>query len=253
MTKGQRITLQAEWWPAACRAQGWKVSNRDLRLRVLSVAVSYQTFPSILDCLAAINSPEELPRQLDSANQLNNREDIDAVKRVLLMLADNVAAAREVDAPEEGAARRGRFVITELTQCLAIYPVENPMGPEGAEAYVAKLVNDMFNKGSRVEKKTLDDLSEAPKFYRKKGSSELKEGPSQLSRLIMRLSGVLNANPQGDGKKGFRVAARHTQHQMRQLAGVQCLCSCRVCHPRKQVTVSTSDNVELPESVEHPF
>ena len=25
MTKGQSIALQADWWPAACRSQGWRL------------------------------------------------------------------------------------------------------------------------------------------------------------------------------------------------------------------------------------
>lgn len=33
MTHSQRMTIVCELWPAAARAQGWKVSDRERRLR----------------------------------------------------------------------------------------------------------------------------------------------------------------------------------------------------------------------------
>lgn len=35
-----------------------------------------------------------------------------------------------------------------------------------------------------------------------------------------------------------RVAAGHTVHQMRQLAGVKCDADCRECRPRRVVTIT---------------
>lgn len=66
MTKPQRITLMADWWPAACTAQGWNPNDRARRLEVLSQAVG---------------------RPLNSANDLDRLTDIDAVKSHLLALS----------------------------------------------------------------------------------------------------------------------------------------------------------------------
>jgi hypothetical protein len=101
MTDRQRTTLMADWWPAACRAQGWKPSNKPLRLRALSVAVSFPAghFRNVLECLAVINSAAPLKRTLESANELDSTEDVDRVKAFCLMLADNPKAAHEVDHP----------------------------------------------------------------------------------------------------------------------------------------------------------
>jgi hypothetical protein len=230
MTKSQMIALRADWWPAACRAQGWKISDDFLRLRVLSVAVSYppRSFPTILDALAAINSGQPVARNLESSKELDSRADVDRVKALLLFLAGDLKAAQEMDHAEEGDARRSRHVIVEeRLRCLALYPLEKPMGMAGAQALLAELLKDMFNKGRRFEKITVDDLSEAPQFYRRKGSSDLHEGPSQLKRLLMRLDGLLHTNKKPNGPQGYRVKAGHSLHDMRLAAGLRC--DCRYC------------------------
>jgi len=234
MTKPQMIALRADWWPAACRAQGWKISDDLLRLRVLSVAVSYppRSFPTILDALNAIWSGQPLARTLASSKELDSRDDIDAVKTLLLFLAGDIKAAQEMDHAEEGDARRSRHVIvTERLRCLALYPIEKPMGRAGADALLAELLKDMFNKGRKFETITLDDISEAPQFYRRKGSSDLHEGPSQLKRLLMRLDALLHTNNKNTGKQGYRVKANHSLHDMRIAAGLRC--SCRECCQRR--------------------
>lgn len=229
MTTLQRNKLMIDWWPAACRAQGWKSSDRALRLRVLSIAVSFPAghFRNVLECLAVICSTEPLPRELASASDLDNGADVDRVKALLLMLADNVQAAQEFDSPETGAARRVRWVIVEeRLRCLALYPVEQPMGRDGADRLVAELIKDMFNHGRRHELLTVDDLSDQLQLYRRKGSSELHEGPSQVRRLVMRLDGLLHSNK--PGQQGYRVRAGHSLHEMKVAAGVRCDCAhCR--------------------------
>lgn len=237
MTDAQRTTIMADWWPAAARAQGWRASDRALRLRVLSVAVSFAPghFATVLEARAVIESDERLARELASASELDSRADVDRVKALLFFLADRLAGARELDDPEPGAARRSRVVIAEHLRCLALYPLEQPMGEAGAAALLAELISDMTNRGRRgdaeqLQRLTLDDLSDAPQFYRRKGSSELHEGPSQLARLVMRLSQLLHQNKQPDGPQGYRVRAGHSLHDMRRAAGLEC--HCRECCPR---------------------
>lgn len=235
MTDNQRTNIMAYWWPAAARAQGWKASDRALRLRVLSVAVSFPPgyFTTVLDARAAIESNAPLKRELESASQLNSREDVDRVKALLFFLADRVQGAHEMDHPEVGTARRSREVIAEHLQCLALYPLDAPMGAAGAEALMAELIADMFNKAAKINRLTLAELSDKPQFYRRKGSSELHEGPSQLERLVMRLSALLN------GKHGYRNGAGHSLHDMRLAAGLECGCA-DCC--RRRITVSAGVN-----------
>lgn len=230
MTGAQRTTIMADWWPAAARTQDWKASDRDLRLRVFSVAVSFPAghFKSILDLRAVIESGEPLARTLASASELDSREDVDRVKALLLFLADRLQGAREMDHPEDGTGRRARGRVGELLKCLALYPLDRPIGRAGAEALMAELIADMFDHGRKVKRITLEDLSDQPQFYRRKGSSDLHEGPSQLERLVMRLSALLN------GKNGYRKAAGHSLHDMLLAAGLPCHCSgCFKAHSRR--------------------
>ena len=233
MTDAQRTTIMADWWPAAARAQGWKTSDRELRLRVLSVAVSFPPghFNSVLEARDAILGDVELARSLESASQLNSREDVDRVKVLLFFLADRVQGAHEMDHPEEGTARRVREVIGEHLKCLALYPLEQPMGTAGAQALMAELIADMFNRAQKVNRLTLEELSDKPQFYRRKGSSQLHEGPSQLERLMMRLSQLLHQNKKPNGPQGYRVKAGHSLHDMRLAAGLECSCA-RCCRRR---------------------
>lgn len=248
MTTPQRITMMAEWWPAACRGQGWKASDRNLRLRVISVAVSFSMghFNNILDCLAVINSSEPLRTEITSASQLNQTDDVDRVKALLLFLAGNLKATQELD-NHEGSARRTRHVIVqERLRCLALYPLTEPMGLAGAEKLLAKLLRDFVNKGRRFETVTLDDLSEDPQFYRRKGSTDWHEGPSQLQRVIMRLDALLNTNNKKTGKQGYRAAAGHSLHDMKTAAGLPCDCAgiCRVKAMHQAAVPAGADEAE---------
>ena len=89
MTTKQSIALHADWWPAACRAQGWKVADRELRLRVCMWAVSL-TNPSQQTLVEAIKSDRQPERWLESTNDLDNAADVDRVKACLGMLADDL-------------------------------------------------------------------------------------------------------------------------------------------------------------------
>ncbi len=84
MTKGQRITLMADWWPKACAAQHWNTNDRELRLQILSQAVH---------------------RELSSASDLNNTTDIDAVKAHLFALFHAADLDTQVDIANQPRTR----------------------------------------------------------------------------------------------------------------------------------------------------
>ena len=224
MTKDQRISLQAVRWPKACQAQGWQKDDRDLRLRVCMWAISLEK-PSLLELLNAINSDRQPPRQLDSTNALNNKDDIDQVFACLGMLADNLKKTEEVSRPDIGAARRKRDVIRGHVKCLGLYR-EHP------RRLLAKLVSDMFDSRDRFaggRELTIRDLDDQPQFYTDRKTQKLREGPSQLQRLLMRLAGMVN-----DARNENILVPKYHQwqgtipltgHEMKMLAGTPCDCA----------------------------
>jgi len=215
MTKSQRITLQADWWPAACRAQGWKTGDRDLRLRVCAWAVSLAN-PSQHDLLDAINSDREPSRRLETTSDLNNKEDIDRVKACLGMLADNVKQTGEVGQPQFGSARRKRDVIRSHLKCLAIFE-RHP------KRFLAHLIQDMFalKLGPDITIKELTDVGGEGDFKGRK--------PSDLHRLVMRLAQIVNdkrkANVLAPAYKHLQGGIPLTIHEMKITAGVFCDCA----------------------------
>ena len=216
MTKGQRIALQADWWPAACRVQGWKTSDRDLRLRVCAWAVSLEN-PTQLDLLEAIKSDRTPDRWLESCNDLDNKEDVDRVKACLGMLADQLKSAGEVGRPQFGSARRKRDVIRSSLKCLALFETH-------PKRFLASLVADMFNHGRPGV--TIRDLTDHPNIRR-----DGTEGPSDLGRLVMRLAAVVNdkrnLNVLVLDYRRMQGTAPLTIHEMKLIAGVPC--DCAIC------------------------
>lgn len=240
MTPRQRIKLQSEWWPAACRAQGWKVGDRALRLRVCSWAVSLAN-PSELELLRAIASEDAPPRDLASTSQLDSKRDVDRVKSCLLMLAASIKAADEVGRPQLGSARRKRDVVRSHLKCLGLY-VERP------RQFLASLVADMFNRGQPGL--TIQDLRDEPTFR------DGKEGPSELDRLVMRMSALVNQRRNENVLVG--AWSQHqgveplTGHEMKVLAGVFCACAqCRAAGKRPLLPPLEEDWTDFePESAE---
>lgn len=215
MTTPQRIKLQADWWPAACRAQGWKTSDRDLRLRVCAWAVSLEN-PTWLELLDAINSDRTPARWLESTNDLDNKGDIDAVKACLGMLADKTKETGEVGRPEIGRARRLRDMIRDQIKCIGLYHPQ-------PRAFVAEIINDKFNRARRMGTLTIRDLTDDPIILR-----DGREIPSQLDQLVMTLGGCLNGSGKKHQRQGFRVTSGDTLHDMKMKAGVRCDCAaCR--------------------------
>ena len=217
MTPRQRIALQADWWPKACRVQGWRVSDRDLRLRVCAWSVSLAN-PTQQSLLEAISSDRQPERWLESTNDLDNSADVDRVKNCLGMLADDLKQTGEVGRPQFGSARRKRDVIRSSLKCLALFEA-------CPRRFLASLVNDMFNHGRPGL--TIKDLTDDPKI--KAGGFE---GPSDLHRLVMRLAQVVNDKRNANEFVPAYAHLKHydplTIHEMKWEARIECDCkSCR--------------------------
>lgn len=172
MTKSQRKTLMSKWWPDACRAQGWKPGDRVKRLDVISVA---------------------LGRVITSANDLDNVEDINKVKRHLGKLASNLAHTVEEVAPEIERARRLRYVIRGHVATLARH-----LGREGADKYLAAVIADKFSQGAPgayARPLAIDDLSaiRPPGVKTNPRTGQTYPRPSQLDQLLMVLARAVQA------------------------------------------------------------
>lgn len=222
MTPRQRIALQADWWPAACRTQGWKTGDRNLRLRVCMWAVSLVN-PTQLELLDAIISDRVPARWLASTNDLDSKEDVDRVKACLGMLADKLKETGEVGRPEIGRARRLRDVIRDQIKCLALY---HPR----PRAYVAEIIDDKFNSWRQFGPPlTIKDLTDDLIVRKDKKTGKPKEIPSQLDQLVMRLAAVVN---QKRNENVLMPAYAHLQrprpltiHDMKIAAKVPCTCA----------------------------
>lgn len=219
MTKKQNIALQADWWPSACRAQGWKVGDRAMKLRVVMWIVSLVN-PSQHELLEAINSDRQPERWLESTSDLTDENEITAVKKCLGMLADNVAATNEVGRPEFNRARQLRWKVRQHLKCLALF-VPKP------RAYLAEIVNDKFNAWRKYGPPvSIKDLTAEPIVT--KGGKRI---PSQLDQLMMRVAAVVN---QKRNENVLAPAWQHMQgtepltiHEMKLTAGADC--DCAVC------------------------
>lgn len=201
-------------WTMACRAQGWNKGDRAKRITVLSAAVG---------------------RPIESANEIDAHDDFDAVKRRLLTLSDNIDGAHEEIEPEMGRARRLRVAINELMRCIAVYS-DHPgvaMGMAGAQAFVSKIIQDKFNRGSRVTVVTLEDLTAIPIILQNG-----RQIPSQLDQLVYTLGACLNGSGKMHGAKrsrlGFRVAAGDSIHDMKLKAGLPCDCTDCINHRQRK-------------------
>ncbi len=210
----------------AAKVQGWNKSDRELRLKVFSLAVTFAEFRDVLEFREALENYDAIRvsppsgvrfRHLISASELDHRADVDRVKILLLLLADNLNAADEHGKPERGAARRWRDVLADHMKCLALYPLEQPMARAGAEAYVQTLIDHKFNHG-RVDKMWLEDVDERPRFVHNERTGQLDEKPSQMEQLLWTVNQRLN------GKTGYRASAGHSMHDMYMAAGLPCWC-----------------------------
>ena len=211
----------------AAKVQGWNKSDRELRLKVFSLGVTFAKFATVLEFRDALENYELIRatpptgvrfRHLKSATELNHREDVDAVKMLLLMLADNLNAADEHGKPERGHGRRWRDVLADHMKCLALYPGESPMGLGGAQAFVQTIINDKFNHARKFQLMTLEDVDDRPRIVENERTSKLEEKPSQMEQLLWTVNARLN------GKNGYRAKAGHSMHDMYISAGLPCAC-----------------------------
>ncbi len=228
MTTPQRIALQAYWWPAAARAQGWPVGDRTLRLRVCAWAVSLPN-PTQHELLAAINSEATPDRPLESTNDLYNRGDVDRVKACLGMLADLMRETGEVGQPQIGRARRLRNVIRDQIKCLALYHPK-------PRAYVAAIIDDKFNSWRKYGPPvTIKDLTDDPIIRTDKKTGNVRELPSQLDQLLMRVAAVVNQKRNENVLLPAYAQLQDTEpltiHEMKLTAGV--FCDCAFCNRQR--------------------
>ena len=128
MTTRQRITILADWWPAACRVQHWKPSDRSLRLRIISEAIG---------------------RPIESMGELNNTDDIDQVKAYLKHLAEDITGTAEAGNPEPGERRRYLWLIRQHGRALS------PKAPH--DAYTLSIARDRFHNTAGLT--TIEDLT----------------------------------------------------------------------------------------------
>jgi len=222
---GRRGTVSL--FTRAAKVQGWNKSDRELRLKVFSLAVTFAEFSSVLEFREALDNYDAIRahppsnvrfRHLKSASELDHLKDVDAVKTLLLMLADDVDAADEHGKPERGHGRRWRDVLADHMKCLALYPLDQPMGLGGAQAFVQTIINDKFNHARQFQSMTLEDVDDRPRFVENKRIGKLDEKPSQMEQLLWTVNARLN------GKSGYRAKAGHSMHDMYMAAGLPCWC-----------------------------
>ena len=211
----------------AAKVQGWDQTDRDLRLKVFSLGATFAKFASVLEFRDVLENYEAVRahpptgvrfRHLKSATDLNHTSDVDAIKTLLLMLADNLKATDEHGKPERGHGRRWRDVLADHMKCLALYPGDQPMGLAGAQAFVQTIINDKFNHARQFQTMTLEDVDDRPRFVENKRTGKLDEKPSQMEQLLWTVNARLN------GKNGYRAKAGHSMHDMYMAAGLPCAC-----------------------------
>jgi hypothetical protein len=205
ITAPQRISIM-KLWGRVCKDRGWKSSDKDFRLAKFS---------------------EIIGRPIASANDIERVDECTKLmKELQAMLGTNVKAAIEADNLYINRARVLRHQIqNELMPCLAIYV-------EDVEGYIRSIMEDKnrwWKIDRPVREMTLMDLNAEPIRRWDVKSKSMKEFPSQLEQMVYTLSSCLNGSGRiYRGKKsrlGFRVAAGHTLHEMKTLAGVPCDCS----------------------------
>ena len=238
MTTSQRIWLMKSGsglWANAARAQGWKEDDRDLRLNVLS---------------------EALRRPISGSGQINEREDFDAVKAHLQMLAASVKGTLETLDPSLSLARRLRHKVITQVRCLNLYT--------DGEALARELIRDKFHRGEidlaafneMPLPRILESLTASLRYVESEETGRLEERPGQLQQLMISLDRLLHANPKPDSRgrckqKGFRVLAKDSLHRMNMKAGLPCYCT--ICKPRRGVLLSRPVGKRVHELEEQPF
>lgn len=212
MSPSQIKSLNGRLWPAACKAQGWP--RKDKEAQELGWA-SERAFR--LKTLGDI-----LGRELSSSSDIGMVEEFTQVKDRLLMLADNLKGAAEDGDAVPNALRTRRWVALRDIKCLLIYV---------KESYVRAILAERFERAGVCH--TAFDALPLPKVIEE--FDDVRVLDELLSTLGQRLhaKGFKRADGTWRRQPGKRVAAGHTLHQMRTLAGVQC--DCKGCAGRVPV------------------
>lgn len=152
ISKNQRIHLMADCWNPACKAQGWKASNREFRLQKFS---------------------ELLGRPLKSSDDIEPIKEFGQLKAKLLRLADNVRGATEDGDTNHDERRRMLWTIEHFYKpCLGVYVAD-------VETYLNTVLKERFKIVKGLS--TYEDLSSRPRIF----SGE--EKPSQMQMFIFTL------------------------------------------------------------------
>lgn len=232
MSDSLKITVAQRWkilqlWTQVCKdrrqaagGEGWKSSDRALRLKTIGGILGRE-----LTTLDQVGRVDECTKVMHSLNA---------------MLGTSVQSGREAEDQTINKARTYRNVIRRrILPCLALYV-------DDANAFMQTVMEEK-NRWWQVDRPavgmTLDDLDAKPIVRTLNG--EVKESASTLEQLLMTLNARLHAK---------RKAARHTIHEMNQLAGLKCKPGCAMCRPMVTIQGANPAGVMVPAEVdENPF
>ena len=136
-----------------------------------------------------------------SSKTLNNNQ-LDEVLKVFRAVARSADVGAQIRLQDQ-ERERTLYAIEKQLRCVALY--------RDADAYLATVIKEKF-RGA----KSLDDLGDKPRIRCQPGTTDLQEGPSDLTMLIYTLAARLN---------GLRNAAGDSIHAMKTKAGVRCDCA----------------------------
>ena len=240
---GDQVKTFWSMWAKACRKQNWtrqagmSAADIDEKRKELLARCGFKSL-TLVD-------------RLDGFTKVKNE--------LLILISDNtdLKAAEETENPLLNQSRVFRHkIMNELTPCLALYVEDVP-------AYITSIMEDK-NRWWKIDRPaceiTLEDLDAKPIIRRVKnktsGQWEPKEFPSTLEQLMMTINARVHEK---------RRAARHTIHDMKIAAGVECDCApcCRarvtvsgpIVPPLPAGTDSQPDTAEIlkPTGNENPF
>lgn len=138
MTKRQRITLMADLWPGACRVNGWKVSDRAKRIEILS---------------------QILGRNIESANEINNSTDFDAVIAGLKSWSQPANLKAQLRQIHQPRIRLVHKITVEQAGLLAVV-LEHPAGATllDRQANAQRYILDLMER--RFRTRDIDEISD---------------------------------------------------------------------------------------------
>jgi hypothetical protein len=182
ITKAQRWKI-LELWTKVCRDRGWKVGDRSLRLATIGKFLGRDLLT--LDDIGRLYECTKVMAELEA------------------MLGTSLRAGLEAADPSRNQKRNWKWLIAnEALPCLAIYPLDQPMGDTGAYAYLVEV---------------LAGKSRYRKTDRPESEPRLEDFDARTVELIYyTLWARLNSK---------RKAAGHSGHDMCIAAGVECRCA----------------------------